>query len=75
LGKPPLTIVSWGGAFTKSQMMLSDNVKWDPVSLDPPDAVAGTQLYAQLRWYDLDRGGQPDVDAITAFTVGSRIKF
>ena len=73
VGKPPLTMVSWGGAFTKSQMIAyvepyrqlrdrwvevldyeggldairdqvySANVKWDLVSLELPDAIAGCQ--------------------------------
>lgn len=71
VGQPPLTVVSWGGALTKSQMIaivdpyreatgrwanvedyaggleqirdqvLSQNVKWDVVSLDLPDAMQG----------------------------------
>ncbi len=72
-GQPPLTVVSWGGAFTKSQMraivrpyrqstgrwvnvedydggldeissqVLSQNVKWDVVSLELADAVRGCE--------------------------------
>ena len=70
-GKPPLTIASFGGAFTRSQMIayvqpyrelknrwvsvedydggldeiraqvLSENVTWDLVSIELPDAIAG----------------------------------
>ena len=35
----------------------------------------GLQLYGQLRYYELDRNDAPDVDAITAFTIGTRLKF
>jgi hypothetical protein len=35
----------------------------------------GLQLYGQLRYYDLDRNNAPDVDPITAFTTGARLKF
>ncbi len=70
-GKPPLTMASFGGAFTRSQMIayvqpyrelknrwvsvedydggldeirdqvLSENVTWDLVSIELPDAIAG----------------------------------
>ena len=72
-GKPPLTMASFGGAFTRSQMLAyvepyrevvgrwvtvedydggldeirdqvrSANLKWDVVSLELPDAIAGCQ--------------------------------
>ncbi len=35
----------------------------------------GLQLYGQLRYYDLDRNNAADVDPITAFTTGARLKF
>jgi hypothetical protein len=35
----------------------------------------GLQLYSQVRYYVLDRNNDPSVDGITAFTVGTRIKF
>ncbi len=35
----------------------------------------GLQLYSQVRYYELDRNNNPSVDGITAFTVGTRIKF
>jgi len=35
----------------------------------------GLQLYGQLRYYELDRNDNPSVDGITAFTVGTRLKF
>lgn len=35
----------------------------------------GVQLYGQVRYYELNRNDAPDVDAITAFTVGTRLKF
>lgn len=35
----------------------------------------GLQLYSQVRYYELDRNNDPSVDGITAFTVGTRIKF
>ncbi len=35
----------------------------------------GLQLYGQLRYYDLDRNNDPSVDGITAFTLGTRLRF
>ncbi len=35
----------------------------------------GLQLYSQVRYYELDRNNDPSVDGITAFTVGTRIRF
>ncbi|MEM7221777.1 MAG: hypothetical protein AAF495_02280 [Pseudomonadota bacterium] len=35
----------------------------------------GTELFAQVRWYTLDRGSGPAFDDIVAGTVGARVQF
>jgi hypothetical protein len=67
----------FGLDFTRSDNLPDDGDYGYSVGLSAVQSLAdyGTEFYAQLRWYQLDRNDPPSVDDIVVGTVGSRVKF
>jgi hypothetical protein len=67
----------FGADFTRSDNLPDEGDYGYSVGLSAVQSLAdyGTDFYAQLRWYQLDRDNQPDVDDVVVGTVGTRVKF
>jgi hypothetical protein len=67
----------FGLDFTRSDNLPNDGDYGYSVGLSAVQSLAdyGTDFYAQLRWYQLDRNDPPSVEDIVVGTVGSRVKF
>ena len=67
----------FGLDFTRSDNLPNDGDYGYSVGLSAVQLLAdyGTEFYAQLRWYELDRDDSPSVDDVLVGTIGSRVKF